>query len=140
MTDDVFERRTRRFEEVLGILEGLAETPWERFTTDPEKYGSTERFLQLAVGVLDDLGAHVVARARLGPVSSYGDVPARLMDAGHLTESQARTWRRIIGFRNVLVHDYLDVDLTIVYDVLQNRLGDLRDLHRTLLAAHRRLS
>jgi uncharacterized protein YutE (UPF0331/DUF86 family) len=139
MTDDVFERRTRRFEEVLGILEGLAETPWARFTADPEKYGSTERFLQLAVEVLDDLGAHVVARAGAGPVASYGDVPARLLEAGHLTEPQARTWRRIIGFRNVLVHDYLEVDLTIVYDVLRNRLDDLRDLHRTLLAAHRRL-
>jgi len=120
MTDDVFERRTRRFEEILGILEVLAETPWERFATDPEKYGSSERFLQLAVDVLDDLGAHVVARARIGPVASYGDVPARLLEAGHLTEARARTWRRIIGFRNVLVQD-------------------LRDLHRTLLAAHRRV-
>lgn len=139
MTDDVFERRTRRFEEILGILEGLAETPWARFTADPEKYGSTERFLQLAVEILDDLGAHVVARAQLGPVASYGDVPERLREAGHLTETQAHTWRRIIGFRNVLVHDYLEVDLTIVYDVLRNRLDDLRDLHRTLLAAHRHL-
>jgi uncharacterized protein YutE (UPF0331/DUF86 family) len=139
MTDDVFERRTRRFEEILGILGRLAETPWARFSTDPEKYASTERFLQLAVEVLDDLGAHVVARARVGPVASYRDVPTRLLEAGHLSEAQALTWRRIIGFRNVLVHDYLEVDLTIVYDVLQNRLDDLRDLHRTLLAAHRRL-
>ena len=139
MTDDVFERRTRRFEEILGILGRLAETPWERFSTDPEKYGSTERFLQLAVEILDDLGAHVVARTRSGPVASYSDVPARLLEAGHLTETQALTWRRIIGFRNVLVHDYLEVDLTIVYDVLQHRLDDLRDLHRTLLAAYRRV-
>ncbi len=140
MTDDVFERRTRRFEEILGILERLAETPWARFHADPEKYGSTERFLQLAVEVVDDLGAHVVARAQLGPVASYGDVPTRLLEAGHLTETQAHTWRRIIGFRNVLVHDYLEVDLGIVYDVLQNRLADLRELHRALLAAHRRLA
>ena len=105
MTDDVFERRTRRFEEVL-----------------------------------DDLGAHVVARAGVGSVASYGDVPARLLEAGHRTEPQAHTLRRIIGFRNVLVHDDLEVDLTIVYDVLRNRLDDLRDLHRSLLAAHRRLT
>jgi uncharacterized protein YutE (UPF0331/DUF86 family) len=82
----------------------------------------------------------LVARARLGPVASYGDVPGRLLEAGHLTETQAGTWRRIIGFRNVLVHDYLEVDLTIVYDVLQNHLDDLRELHRALLAAHRRLA
>ncbi len=139
MTDDVFERRTRRFHEVLDILERLATTPWERFRSDPEKYGSAERFLQVAVEVLDDLGAHLVARTEAGAVSSYRDVPARLLAAGHIDDAQAATWRRIIGFRNVLVHDYLEVDRAIVLDVLQNRLDDLRDLHRALLATHREL-
>ena len=36
----------------------------------------------------------------------------------------------MIGFRNVLVHEYLDIDRMIVYDVLQNRLGDLEALRR----------
>ncbi len=35
----------------------------------------------------------------------------------------------IIGFRNILVHDYLDVDLNIVYSILEN---NLRDLHSIL--------
>jgi len=134
MTDDVFERRTRRFEEVLGILEGLAETPWARFTADPEKYGSTERFLQLAVEVLDDLGAHVVARAGAGPVASYGDVPARLLEAGHLTEPQARTWRRIIGFRNVLVHDYLGIDMDRIWEIVQRDIPTLKQTALQMVA------
>ena len=29
------------------------------------------------------------------------------------------------GFRNVLVHGYDDVELPIVRDILENRLGDL---------------
>jgi uncharacterized protein YutE (UPF0331/DUF86 family) len=139
MTDDVFERRNRRFGETMEILSSLAATPWERFAVEPEKYGSAERFLQVAVEVLDDLGAHLVARTEAGAVSSYRDVPARLLAAGHIDDAQAATWRRIIGFRNVLVHDYLEVDRAIVLDVLQNRLDDLRGLHRTLLAAHREL-
>ena len=31
----------------------------------------------------------------------------------------------MVGFRNVLVHGYADVDLGIVGDVLEHRLGDL---------------
>ncbi len=138
VTDDVFERRTRRFMEVLAILDGLAETPWERFRSDPEKYGSAERFLQVAVEILDDLGAHLVARASLGGVEHYRDVPARLHEASVLTSDQADLWRRMIGFRNVVVHDYLDVDRAIVFDVLRHRLADLRELHVVLLEEHRR--
>lgn len=36
----------------------------------------------------------------------------------------------MIGFRNVLGHDYLDIDRNIVYDVLQHNLEDLEALKR----------
>jgi uncharacterized protein YutE (UPF0331/DUF86 family) len=135
VTDDVFERRTRRFLETLEILERLQRTPWERFETDPEKYGSAERFLQVAVEILDDLGAHLVARLGAGTIERYRDIPDRLLAAGRLTDDQAAVWRRVIGFRNVIVHNYLDVDRAIVFDILQHALGDLRDLHRALVEA-----
>jgi hypothetical protein len=74
MTDDVFERRTRRFEEILGILGRLAETPWARFSTDPEKYARTERFLQrgldlrrTAAGDPPSTHEEVVRGPRCGP-------------------------------------------------------------------------
>ena len=130
MTDDVFARRTRGFEESLAILEGLARTPWERFEADPEKYGSAERFLQVVVGLLGDLGAHLVARSGAGPVEHYRDVPSRFVEAGLLDEAQAALWHRVIGVRDVIVDQYLDVDRRIVFELLQHRLGDLCDLHR----------
>lgn len=136
MTDDVFERRTRRFGEALEILERLGRTPRERFISDPEKYGSAERFLQVAVEVLNDLGAHVVAQRGAGTVARYRDVPDRLLEAGLLSDAQAEVWRRVIGFRNVIVHDYLDGDRGIVYDIVSRRLDDLRDLLRAIVAAY----
>lgn len=138
MRDDVFERRTRRFAEVMDILERLATTPWERFREDPEKYGSAERFLQVAVEILDDLGTHLVARLGGAPVERYRDVPQRLAETGVIDAAEAALWRRMIGFRNVVVHDYLDVDRRVVFDVLRSHLGDLRALHRRLLAQHTR--
>jgi len=41
-----------------------------------------------------------------------------------------KKWIRMIGFRNTLVHGYMDVDRTIVYEVLQNGLGDIEELKR----------
>lgn len=32
----------------------------------------------------------------------------------------------MIGFRNVLVHEYMDVDRRLVYEVLQSNLGEFR--------------
>ncbi len=89
----------------------------------------------MAVEILDDLGAHLVARLGVGPIERYRDIPDRLFDAGRLSEQQAAVWRRVIGFRNVIVRNYLDVDRAIVFDILQHALDDLRELHRALVEA-----
>ena len=78
MTDDAFERRARRFEEAIMFLVGMAATPWDVFSSNPEKYASTERFLQIAVEILDDLGAHLVARFGDASIENYRDVAIAL--------------------------------------------------------------
>jgi len=39
----------------------------------------------------------------------------------------------MIQFRNRIVHFYNDIDLKIVYQILQEELDDIRELYRTLL-------
>ena len=44
---------------------------------------------------------------------------------GWIAAPPASSLRRMVGFRNVLVHGYNEVDLAIVRDVLTNHLVDL---------------
>ena len=53
-----------------------------------------------------------------------------LHEAGYMSVEMRENWIRMIGFRNVLVHDYLDVDRGLVYEVMQQRLGDFEALRR----------
>jgi uncharacterized protein with HEPN domain len=36
-------------------------------------------------------------------------------------------WKKIIGMRHVLVHGYFDIDLAIVWSVIENDLPSLKD-------------
>jgi uncharacterized protein YutE (UPF0331/DUF86 family) len=98
------------------------------FASDPERYGSAERFLQLAIETLVDMGSHVIADEHLGVVNWSRDVPTLLADHGYIDEHLRDRWIEMIGFRNVLVHAYLDVDRQIVYEVLQTGLDDIEAL------------
>jgi len=50
-------------------------------------------------------------------------------------DTQAANWRKIVEFRNVLAHEYFGVDLRIVWDVVENKLGPLREECGEMLAS-----
>jgi len=71
---------------------------------------------------------HVIADDGLGIVDWYSDVSRIFLEKGLIFSELSQKWIRMIGFRNTLVHGYMDVDRTIVYEVLQNGLGDIEEL------------
>jgi uncharacterized protein YutE (UPF0331/DUF86 family) len=125
---EILQRRLRKLEEYLAILRRLQRYSYDEFVADPERYGSAERFLQLAIEALLDMGNHVIADLDLGTVQWYSDIPTILAERGGLSPELRDRWIRMIGFRNILVHEYLDLDRRIVYEVLQHGLGDLERL------------
>ena len=127
---EVIRKRLNKIDEYLVVLQRLQRYGRDEFLSDPERYGSAERFLHLAIEALLDMGNHVIADEGLGVVDWYSDVPKIFLEKGLISSELSQKWMRMIGFRNTLVHGYMDVDRNIVYEVLQNGLGDIEELKR----------
>jgi uncharacterized protein YutE (UPF0331/DUF86 family) len=74
------------------------------------------------------MGNHVIADDGLWGVDWYSDVSRIFLEKGMISLELSEKWVRMIGFRNTLVHRYMDVDRTIVYEVHRNGLGDIEEL------------
>lgn len=127
---EIIRKRLNKLDEYLVILKNSQDYSYEEFISNPEHYGSVERFLHLAIESVTDIGNHLVAELNLGIVEWYSDIPKHLVNKGYLSQKLADKWIRMIGFRNTLVHEYIDIDRAIVYDVLQNNLSDLEELKK----------
>jgi uncharacterized protein YutE (UPF0331/DUF86 family) len=125
---EVVRKRLQKLDEYLAFLETLAPYPYERFESDFMLRGSAERYLHLAIEAINDLGNHAIADGGLGKVEQYRDIPEILFRKNIINGAQMEVWVRMIGFRNTLVHDYTDIDKRIVYRVLQENLGDLKEI------------
>jgi uncharacterized protein YutE (UPF0331/DUF86 family) len=79
-----------------------------------------------AIEACVDVAQHICATEGWGPPADNGDAVRLLGEHGACTAALAREIRRAVGFRNVLVHDYIRVDDAIVIERLQ-ALGDLDD-------------
>jgi uncharacterized protein YutE (UPF0331/DUF86 family) len=129
---EVIRKRLNKLDEYLGILRKLQKYTCSEFSADPEHYGSAERFLHLSIESLTDVGNHIIADEGLGVVNWYSDIPAILYTKNIISSELKDIWIKMIGFRNTLVHEYIEVDLDIVYDVLQNGMDDLEAIKSKL--------
>ncbi len=127
---EIVRRRLDQLSEYLEILDHYRAYSLEEFLADPERYGSAERFLQLAVEVILDVGNHIVADEQLGRVEKSRDVASLFLSKGFIDDQLAQKWLRMIGFRNILVHEYAELDRRIVYKVLCEQLDDFLALKK----------
>ena len=81
--------------------------------------------LQICAQTALDVATHIAASAGLD-APDYATAIDRLADIGVLERPFAGRFRDVAGFRDVVVHDYLDVDLAVVHDALNHRLDDFR--------------
>lgn len=112
------ERRLFKLEQSLRKLKELSKVSWDEYINDEGIQDRVERNLHIAAQICIDIGSHVIADREYRPPLGYGDIFTVLMEEGLLPADLANTMKQIAGFRNILVHDYLEVDPKIVYDSL----------------------
>lgn len=119
-----------RFEDIRVSLERLEELralPREEFLTHRDGLDLACYRLIVAMEAAVQICFHVSAQRLHRIPDEYAECFAILAEAGILPADLSERLQRMARFRNVLVHRYWDVDYGRVYDVLQNRLGDLRE-------------
>lgn len=105
-------------------LKKLKRYTLEEISEDLEKTWAIEHGLQLAIQVIMDIGNHILVAIGEYEVEDYTDVIDKLGEREVIPPKFAEKIRGMAGFRNILIHEYTDVDISEVYEIIQNRLED----------------
>lgn len=89
--------------------------------------------LQRAVQSCIDLAAHIIADEGLGLPSELKENFALLERAHIITPHLSDRLQKMVGFRNIAVHDYTAIDVDILKSVLVNDLRDLEEFYAGIL-------
>lgn len=102
----------------LAVLDDYAVDDPDRLLTDEVRLGHLKYTYQTAIEACIDAAQHVVAARGLGTPASNAEAFRLLARAGVLPDDLATSMGGSVGFRNVLVHGYADVDDRLVIDHL----------------------
>jgi len=115
--------------EKLGILRAMG---YEEFISDFRNIDSALHRFQTSIQALVDIGGYIIASLGLRAPSTNGEVIDILVEHGLLNAAQRDRYISMIQFRNRIVHFYNDIDLKVLYQILQEEVVDIRELYRTL--------
>ena len=91
--------------------------------------------LQRACELTIDIANHVIKTKKLGLPQDSKDSFALLQRAGLIGVEQMHALQAMVGFRNILVHEYRRLDLHILVDVIERRMRELLNFANTALNA-----
>ena len=108
-------------ESVQGLQE-LQQLSYDEWQQDFLYRTSTERLFQLAIQAAIDIGSFILATKSSPPPRSYKEIFQQLGTLSIIPHKFADKLAQMAGFRNILVHLYMEVDDEKVYQFLQEDL------------------
>jgi uncharacterized protein YutE (UPF0331/DUF86 family) len=110
----------------LARLRPLQAESREAFDEDPYLRDIVERNLEVAAQCCLDVANRIIALEGAQKPADYHEAIVRMGQIGVVSPGFARQLAHIAGFRNVLVHEYVQLDWDRVYRNLQ-KLDDLEE-------------
>lgn len=86
--------------------------------------------LTRAVQLTVDIGSHLLSKTDQPAPTTMGETFRLMREAGLIKEDLADRLQRAVGFRNIAIHSYRDVDWRIVHSICTDRLDDFSDFAR----------
>ncbi|MEM1416076.1 MAG: DUF86 domain-containing protein [Myxococcota bacterium] len=124
MTDPpLVAKKLARIEQCVAELRRHADV--DRLARDVVMQRFVEHTLQIAIQSALDVASHIASSERLGEPATNHALFDLLAKGGWLAPEAVPTLRAMVGFRNIIVHEYDDVDLQVVREVVAEHLDDL---------------
>ena len=105
----------------------------DKFEENYTKQDSVVLNLERACQACIDLGMHIVRIKNLGVPQSNRDVFVLLQKARIINPGLSKKMQAMVGFRNIAVHDYQNLNLDIVRAIIEKHLKDFKDFKKVIL-------
>lgn len=89
--------------------------------------------LQRAVQSAIDLAAHIVSDEGLGLPDDLKTNFVLLQKSKIIDKSLSNKLKKMVGFRNIAIHDYSAIDVNVLKSILKNNLNDLEEFYSVIL-------
>jgi len=133
MTDDVILNKVATIERCVQRAREEYEAEPDTFATNYTRQDAAILNIQRACEAALDIGHYLIRRDKLGIPQGARDVFSLLERAQWIDSGMSDALKRMVGFRNIAVHDYRALQLPIVTTIIEKHLDDFLAFGRVML-------
>ena len=130
----VITMRLQKLDGYVRTLRQMQAVPLDEYLNDDNIQTIVERKLQLSIQVCMHIGSYLIGQLGLAVPHQPQNIFAVLGHEGVISSPLARRMVGMVRFRNILVHDYLEIDAHIVYHNLTGELDDFDQFSQEIIA------
>ncbi len=105
---------------------------FDMITGDEDVQDLLDRRMQKAIEACIDIAAHLVSALSLGKSETARGLFPLLAKKGIIDKKLSQRLEKAVGFRNILVHDYTELDYRLAYSDLEDKLKDLESFAKSI--------
>ena len=124
MDRDVVEQKLESLRRCLRRIESKCPTEAATLAADMDLQDIVSLNLSRAVQISVDIGAHLIAGMEVPPPDTMGETFEILAQQGVLNQELASSLKKAVGFRNIAVHSYENINWSIVHSIVKYHLAD----------------
>lgn len=124
MVDDVVLNKAAVIERCVRRAREEYAAAGDAFASNFSRQDAAILNIQRACEAALDLGQHIVRRNKLGLPQSARHVLDLLAEAGWIDDVLAEGLKKMVGFRNIAVHDYQTLLLPITVSIITDHLDE----------------
>jgi uncharacterized protein YutE (UPF0331/DUF86 family) len=132
MDREVIEQKLESLRRCLQRVAEKCPSDPDALGRDPDLQDIVTLNLTRAVQLCVDLGAHLIADMDVPPPDTMGQTFDALAHAGAIPERLAQQLKKAVGFRNIAVHHYEEIDWTIVHRIALHHLSDFTEFAKVI--------
>jgi len=126
-------RKIAELERYLSQIKEYEDISVNQYKQDWKIQRIVERTLHLMIEVCIDIANHIISDRNLRMPSSYADTFQVLKEAGIIKKSLFNRLEKMAKFRNIIVHQYEQVEPAIIVSILKKNLRDFEEYKKAVL-------
>ncbi len=112
---------------MVSNLKEISKITKKEFLSNYLLYLSAQRALETSINICIDIGNHILSLNRNGAPETYSEIFSELSKLNIIDKDLEEKLVKMVKFRNLLGHLYMEINNEMIYEILQFNLKDFEE-------------